>query len=109
MSTPVQLSFPFPSLDFEGHSILTVGQIADKLGYTSTHILNLVDDGSLIAIDGKGKDVTRRTCRVAVEAYRAFVMARLTGPAPQIKQFIDSLPRHVRMQLLTQIKESLAS
>lgn len=107
MSTGIQLSFPFPSLDFEGHSILTVGQIADKLGYTSTHILNLVEEGELCAIDGKGKDVTRRNCRVAVEAYRAFIMKRLTGPAPEIKQFIDSLPRHVRVALLAQIKESL--
>ena len=104
-----QLAFPFASLDFEGHTILTVDMIAAKLAFTSQHILNLVDDGSLVALDAKGAKATRRSCRIPLENYRAFIMARLTGPAPEMKTFIHQLPRTVRMELMREIKESLTA
>ena len=103
-----QLAFPFASLDFEGHTVLTVDMIAVKLNYTAQHILNLVEQGDLIAIDGKSKGATRRNCRIALEAYRAWVISRLTGPAPEVRIFIRQLPRSVRVELMREIKESLA-
>lgn len=109
MSTALQLAFPFASLDFEGHTVLTVDMIATKLAFTTRHILNLVESGDLVAINGASSATTRRTCRIAIEAYRAFIVARLTGPAPLMKQFIHELPRHVRIELMREIKESLAS
>jgi hypothetical protein len=109
MTTPVQLSFPYASLDFEGHTILTADMIAAKLNYSVQHILNLVDDGSLVALDGKGRKSTRRSCRVPLENYRKFIMDRLTGPTPEMREFIHQLPRHVRVELMREIKESLAS
>lgn len=108
MTTPVQqLAFPFASLDFEGYTILTVDQIATKLRFTAQHILNLVDQGEIVAIDGKSKKATRRECRIAIEEYRAFIMKRLTGPASVSKEFISQLPRDVRLALITELKESL--
>ena len=104
-----QLAFPFASLDFEGFTTLTVDQIAAKLRFTTQHILNLVEQGELVAVDGKGRDVSRRSCRVPLENYRAFILARLTGPAPQTREFIHQLPRAVRLELLREIKESLAA
>jgi hypothetical protein len=109
MTAVTQLAFPFASLDFEGFTILTVDQIAQKLRYTPQHILNLVEQGELVAIDGKSKGVNRRNCRVAIEAYRAFCVARLTGPAPQMREFIHQLPRSVRIELIRELKESLAT
>lgn len=107
MSLDSQLAFPFASLDFEGFTVLTVDQIALKLRYTSQHILNLVEQGELVAIDGKSKGVTRRECRIPLEAYRNFVFARMTGE--HRRDFIHTLPRHVRVELLREIKESLAA
>lgn len=109
MTATLQLAFPFASLDFEGFTILTVDQIAQKLRYTPKHILNLVEQGELVAVDGKSKGVTRRDCRIPIENYRAFIVARLTGPTPQMRAFIHELPRHVRIELMREIKESLAS
>ncbi len=109
MTAATQLAFPFASLDFEGFTILTVDQIATKLRFTAQHILNLVDQGEMIAIDGKSKKATRRECRIAIEEYRAFIIRRLTGPASVSKAFIHELPRDVRVALLRELKESLAS
>jgi hypothetical protein len=105
----LQLSFPFASLDFEGFTILTVDQIATKLRKTPKHILNLVEQGELVAIDCKSAGVTRRDCRIAIEAYRTFIVARLTGPAPQMRAFIHELPRAVRVELIRELKESLSA
>lgn len=104
---PAQLSFPFASLDFEGFTSLTVDQIAVKLRKTPKHILNLVEQGELVSVDCKSKGVTRRDCRIPIECWRAFVMKRLTGPAPQMRTFIFELPRDVRVALIRELKESL--
>lgn len=105
MST--QLAFPFASLDFEGFTILTVDQIATKLRYSSLHILNLVEQGELVAIDGKSKGATRRECRIPIESYRAWVMTRMT--APFRRDFFRTLSRDQRMELIRELKESLAA
>ena len=105
MSTSEQLAFPFASLDFQGVALLTVDNIASKLGWTTQHILNLIEQGELVAIDGKSKGVTRRDCRIPIEAYRAWVLARMT--APFRKDFFRTLSREQRLELLREIKESL--
>ena len=70
--------FLFPSLDFPGRTTVTVGEIAEKLGYSSKHICNLIEDGSLIDIDGRRKGRAKRSTRVPIEAYHAFVIKRLS-------------------------------
>ena len=107
MSNPQQLAFPFASLDFEGFTVLTVDQIAVKLNYTSQHILNLVEQGDLHALDGKSVGVTRRNCRIPLEEYRAWVLKRMTGVSRV--DFIATLPRSVREALITELRESLKS
>lgn len=47
---PKQMNF-FSSLDFPGRTVLYVWEIAQKLGGTVQHYLNLVDTGELVAID----------------------------------------------------------
>jgi hypothetical protein len=101
-------TLPFASLDFEGHPVLTVDQIAAKLNFTAQHILNLVDQGDLVAIDGRRSTATRRCCRIPAESYCAFVMARLTSLSPETKTFIAQLPRSVRIDLMRELKESFA-
>lgn len=71
-------SFLFPSLDFPGRATVTVGEIADKLGYSPKHICNLIEDGSLIDIDGRRKGRVKRSTRVPIESYHAFVLNRLS-------------------------------
>lgn len=107
MSAHAQMTFPFASLDFEGYTILTVDQVAAKIGKSSKHILNLIEEGELCALDLKGKLATRRDCRIPLEAYRAFVLSRMTGQMRS--DFIRTLPRAVRMELLKEIQESLRS
>lgn len=107
MTSPTQLGFPFASLDFEGHTVLTVDNIATKLRYTAKHILNLIEQGELVAIDGKSKGATRRDCRIAIEAYRAWVMSRMT--AEFRRDFFKTLTREQRVELIRELKESLTS
>lgn len=100
-----QQAFPFPSIDFEGFTVLTVDQIAKKLRWSSQHILNLVEQGDPVAIDGRSANVTRRNCRITIEAYRAWVIRRMTGPFRH--EFIRDLPRHVRIELIQNLTASL--
>ena len=70
--------FLFPSLDFPDRTTVTVGEIADKLGYSPKHICNLIEDGSLIDIDGRRKGRAKRSTRVPIESYHAFLLTRLS-------------------------------
>lgn len=62
---PKQMNF-FSSLDFPGRTVLYVWEIAQKLGGTVQHYLNLVDTGELVAIDtaSRAAGKTRRMLRV---------------------------------------------
>lgn len=102
-----QLQF-FASLEFPGRSTLQLWEIADRLGYTVQHLLNLIDTGELGGIDGKNKDVARRSIRVPVECYRAFIMKRLTNQDASMRMaFINDLPKPIRRQLIEDLKISL--
>lgn len=77
-----QKEFIFPTLDFEGRVALTVDECARKLHCTPKHVLDLIDEERLLAIDisGAGNKSRRRTCRVPVEAWRDFLLKSATGP-----------------------------
>lgn len=101
-----QLTFAFfASLDFPGRSTLMLHEIAGRLGVSVRHMLNEVEAGELVALDLKNKRVSRRCARVPVEAYRDYVLRKLTGPMRG--SLLVSLPRAVRAQLVEELKISL--
>lgn len=92
-----QLAFPFASLDFAGRANIPVWEMAKKLGVSSDHLLNEVEHGALVGLDLKGAKATRRNVIVPIEAYRAYVLARMTGPFR--RDFIRDLPAHIKREL----------
>ncbi len=100
-----QLQFPFPSLDFPGRTTLTAAEIAERLGWDEKHVRNLITDGELPGIDGKGKDASRGSYRVPVESYRDFVVARMTGP--KRIELLRKLPKPVLRELVRELNEYL--
>jgi hypothetical protein len=100
-----QLQFPFPSLDFPGRTTLTAAEIAGRLGYDEKHVRDLITEGELPAIDGKGKDATRGSYRVPIENYRDFVTARMTGP--RRIELLRHLPKPVLRELVRELNEHL--
>lgn len=103
---PEQLQL-FASLDFPGRTTVQLWEIADRLNWTVRHLLNLVDSGDLVALDGACTGAGRRSLRVPIECYRAFILKRLTGPADVRMQFLQQLPAPVRHQLIADLKASL--
>ncbi len=62
----------FASLVFPpGRTMLSVPEIAQRLGVTKTHVYALIDDGTLQAINAGGTG--RNYWRVPVEAFNDFV------------------------------------
>ena len=106
VENPKQMNF-FSSLDFPGRTVLYVWEIAQKLGGTVQHYLNLVDTGELVAIDtaSRADGKTRRMLRVPVESYRNFIICRLTGEMRA--QFLAQLPVSTRLELIDELKNSL--
>jgi len=101
-----QLQFAFfASLDFPGRSTLMVHEIAARLGVTVRHLINEVESGELLALDCKGRGVSRKCVRVPIESYRDYVLRKLTGPMRS--QLLATLPRAVRAQLIEELRESL--
>ncbi len=74
-----------------------LGEIALKLGCSVDHLLNECDHGALCGVDIKGAAASRRSIRVPVEAYRRYVLLRLTGEFR--RDFIRDLPPHVKRDL----------
>jgi len=79
---PEQLQFPFASLDFPGRSSLYPHEISARVGMSVDQIYDLVDDGSLVAINisSTANKTGRRALRIPIESYRNFIVARMTGP-----------------------------
>ena len=69
---PQQLTFA--SLLFPGRTVLYVGEVAAKLQVTEQHVLDLIDEGQLRAINIGGG--TRKFWRIPIEAYHDFLKAR---------------------------------
>ena len=75
---------------------LTVAGIAAWLGCTDEHVLGLIADGDLEAIDIRRKGTSRPRWIIAEEALQRFIASRssLTGrPAPRPKLRLRKLPR----------------
>lgn len=100
-----QLQFPFPSLDFPGRTTLTAAEIAERLGFDEKHVRDLITEGELPGIDGKGKGATRGAYRVPIENYRDFVTARMTGP--RRIELLRHLPKPVLRELVRELNEHL--
>ena len=77
---PQQLEFPFYSLDFPGRWTLKVGEVAERLGVSEQHILNLIDEGEFRALNlAPGR--SRKLIRIPIEAYRDFILRTFSGEA----------------------------
>ncbi len=85
MTTESQLSFPFPSLDFEGRTTLTVREIAEKLGWTVKHICDLIDEGKIGSIDGRSTGARRASYRVPIESYHDWIITSFTLPRDRMR------------------------
>lgn len=103
--SPEQLQFPFPSLDFPGRTTLTAAEIAARLGWDEKHVRDLIAEGELPGIDGKGKGATRGSYRVPAESYRDFITARMTGP--RRVELLRHLPKPVLRELVRELNEFL--
>lgn len=102
-----QLQFAFPSLDFPGRSTLTAAEIAARLGWDEKHVRDLIIEGELPGIDGKGKGSKRGSYRVPAESYRDFITARMTG-ARRI-DLLRHLPKATLRELVRELNEFLRS
>lgn len=98
MPATLQMEFCYSSLDFTGRSTVKVTEIAERLGYSVQHIINAVDAGELTACD-LSVGQTKRSLRVPIEEYRAWIMRNLTAPASKRAQWIDGLSRAVQIEL----------
>jgi hypothetical protein len=104
----LQFSAMLHSLDFPGRSALRADEIAAKLGVTTQHILDLVDEGILSAIDVRGVNSTRRCLRVPVEAYRDWLCRCLTNPCER-RQLLRDLPKATLRELRRELDQLLAA
>ena len=107
---PEQLQFAelIHSLDFPGRTALRPDEISGKLGVTTQHILDLVEEGELVAIDVAGKDARRRCLRVPVEAYRDWLCRRLTNRESR-RALLLQLPRATLRELAHELQALLAA
>ncbi len=106
MPAPEQIVFPFASLDFPGRGSVTLAEISEKLRCSVEHLLNEVEAGAFPgALDIKGTGASRRTIRVPIEGYRAYVLQRMTGPWRA--DFVRDLPRATRRELLRETVSAL--
>lgn len=105
-AAPAQLDF-FASLDFPGRTTVLLWEIAERLGCSVNHLLELVDQGELAGVDVSSRKVSRRAMRVPVECYRDFVLQRLTGPVDFRMRFLRDLPAATRRQLIRELEQSL--
>jgi excisionase family DNA binding protein len=64
------------SLEFQGRQSLTVQEVAERLSVTHQHIIDLIEEGQIAAINMGGG--ARRHYRIPVSAYTAFLQARRT-------------------------------
>ena len=107
MSTE-QLQFAFASLDFPGRVSLRVDEVAQKLGITGQHVIDLILEGKLLAIDVRGAGASRACYRIPIEAYRDYVTRCVTSPVDRI-QLLRDLPRATLLELQRELKQLLVA
>ncbi|QYM80262.1 hypothetical protein K0B96_06515 [Horticoccus luteus] len=105
---PEQLQFPFASLDFPGRVSLRVEEVAVKLGITPQHVIDLIVEGKINALDVRGLGSSRATYRIPIESYRDFVVRAVTDATARLRLMRD-LPRATLIELQREIKVLLAS
>lgn len=103
-----QLQFAFASLDFPGRVSLRIEEVAEKLGVTTQHIIDLIVEGKLQAVDLRGHGATRACYRVPVEAYRDFIVRCLTTPTERLR-LLRELPRATLIELQRELKQLLVA
>lgn len=96
--------FPFPALDFPDRSVVTVDEIAKKLQYHRRHIVHLIEDGTLPALNGKRDGKSQMSVRVPIESYRAFVIHRMTTDPETAKKYINRAQEIINEQLSLELK-----
>lgn len=98
---PVQSEFPFISLDFPGRTMLYPHEAAERLGCSIDQVYDLADEGAISAIDIASPGSRRRELRIPIEAWRNFIIARMTGPMRA--HFLRTLPPVVLAQLRAEL------
>ncbi len=104
-----QLQFPFASLDFPGRVSLRVEEVAGKLGITPKHVVDLIAEGKLVALDHRGLGASRACYRIPVEEYRNYVVRSLTTSPAERMRLLRDLPRATLRDLVRELKEYLAA
>ncbi len=103
-----QLQFAFASLDFPGRVSLRVDEVALKLGITGQHVIDLIVEGKITALDMRGAGSSRAHYRIPIEAYRDYVTRCVTSPVDRI-QLLRDLPKATLLELHREIKQLLAA
>lgn len=99
-----QLEFPFYSLDFPERFTLKVGEVAERLGVSEQHVLNLIDEGEFGSLN-LAPNRARKLVRIPLEAYRDFILRAYSGDVR--KRFLRSLPREALQALQHDILQIL--
>jgi excisionase family DNA binding protein len=74
MQNPLPEQVTFDGLLFPGRRMLNVAEIAERLLISQRHVVDLIDEGKLRALNISGDK--RRHYRIPVEAYEAFIKSR---------------------------------
>ena len=69
----------FPSLDFPGRTTLYPHECATRIGCHVDHIYDLVEEGIIKGVNIAGETKGRRTVRIPIESWRAFITSRTTA------------------------------
>ena len=102
---PLQLEFPFFSLDFADRSALSVREVAAKLGCSERHINDLIDEGTLGCIN-LAPNGLRAYRKIPIESYRDFILRNFSGDLR--RNFLRTLPRDTLKLLKNDIIQILA-
>lgn len=103
-----QLQFGFASLDFPGRVSLRVEEVAEKLGTSAQHIIDLIVEGKLQGLDVRGLDASRALYRIPVECYRDFIVRSLTAPAERMR-LLRELPKATLRDLRRELDQLIAA
>ena len=74
---PAQTLLPATGLPFPGRTVLYVSEVAQKLDVSQQHILNLIEEGRLTALN-VGATKGRKFWRIPVESWAAYLKANAT-------------------------------
>lgn len=60
----------------KGRSVISVQEAAKLLGISDRHVIDLIDEGKIRALDLGGQHGARRLYRIPVSAFQSFVASR---------------------------------